>query len=64
MTSVRGITEELVGLDNLPPVIPRVTAPIGRSALEVDGIQRGDMDSQPVPRISPAFGGGGGGATP
>lgn len=69
MTSVRGITEELVGLENLPPVIPRVTAPIGRSALEVDGIQRSDMSSQPVPRISPAFsggggGGGGGGATP
>jgi hypothetical protein len=59
MTSVRGITEEMVGLENLPPVIPRVTSPIGRSALEVDGIQRGDMGSQPVPRISPAFSGGG-----
>jgi len=68
MTSVRGITEELVGLENLPPVIPRVTAPIGRSALEIDGIQRSDMSSQPVPRISPALssggGVGGGGVTP
>jgi hypothetical protein len=63
MTSVRGIAEELVGLGNLPPVIPRVTSPIGRSALEVDGIQRAEMSSQPVPRISPAFSGGGGGGT-
>jgi len=65
MTSVRGITEEMVGFNNIPPVIPRVTAPIGRSALEIDNIQRGDMSSQPVPRISPAVssgGGGGGGA--
>ncbi|MDA0282480.1 MAG: hypothetical protein O3B13_17145 [Planctomycetota bacterium] len=62
MTSVRGITEEIVGLQNLPPVIPRVTSPIGRSALEVDGIQRADMSSQPVPRISPPFTTGGGGA--
>lgn len=60
MTSVRGVTEELVGLDNLPPVIPRVTTPIGRNALEVDGIQRGDTTSQPAPRISPAVNGGGG----
>jgi len=63
LTSVRGVTEELVGLENLPPVIPRVTSPIGRSALEVDGIQRGDMSSQPVPRITPAIGSGGGGGS-
>jgi len=59
LTSVRGTVEELVGAKNAPPVIPRVTAPIGRNALEVDRIQRGEMDSQPAPRISPPFGGAG-----
>lgn len=61
LTSVRGTAEEMVGPQNAPPVIPRVTAPIGRNALEVDRIQRGEMDSQPIPRISPPFSSGGGG---
>ena len=58
MASVQGQAQEILG-DMAPPVILRVTSPLGRPALEVDRIQRADRDSQPVPRISPPFNGGG-----
>lgn len=61
LASTRAATGNMVGATAMPPVIPRVTSPLGRPALEVDAIQRADRDSQPVPRISPPLGGGGGG---
>ena len=63
LTSVRGIAEEMVGSQNVPPLIPRVTAPIGRSADEVNAILKGDIASQPVPRITSAIGGGSSGGS-
>lgn len=65
MASVQNEANEILG-EMAPPVILRVTTPLGRPALEIDRIQRADRDSQPVPRISPPFSsgglGGGGGA--
>lgn len=58
MASAQNEAQEILG-EMAPPVILRVTTPLGRPALEVDRIQRGDRDSQPVPRISPPFNGGG-----
>lgn len=64
LASTRVATTNVVGNTALPPIVPRVTSPLGRNAMEVDAIQRGDRDSQPVPRISPALGAGGLGASP
>ena len=60
LVNVQNELIEILGDGNIPPIVPRVTSPLGRPALEVDAIQRGDRDSQPVPRISPAMSGGGG----
>ncbi len=54
----------LVGDGNLPPVMLRVTTPLGRPALEVDRIRRSEIDTLPTPRIenplgAPAGGGSG-----
>ena len=72
MASVQNEAKEALG-DMAPPVILRVTSPLGRPAIEIDQIQRADRDSQPVPRISPpsngigltgGAGNAGGGAAP
>jgi hypothetical protein len=62
VASVQAEVSEMVGLENSPPVMLRVTSPLGRPALEVDTIQRKAQESQPIPRVSPPFGGGVGGA--
>ena len=64
LANVQAEISEMVGLENSPPVMLRVTSPLGRPAREVDTIQRNAQDSQPVPRISSpiARGAGGGGA--
>ncbi len=62
VASVQVEISEMVGVENSPPVMLRVTSPLGRPALEVDTIQRNAQDSQPVPRISPPFQGGAGGS--
>lgn len=62
VASVQVEISEMVGLENSPPVMLRVTSPLGRPAREVDTIQRNAQDSQPIPRISPAIGGGAGGS--
>jgi hypothetical protein len=63
LINVQNELVEVLGEGNLLPIVPRVTAPLGRPALEVDAIQRADRDSQPAPRISPALGGGGSGGS-
>ncbi|MHC4875064.1 MAG: hypothetical protein ACYTGL_01115 [Planctomycetota bacterium] len=63
LANVQAEISEMVGLENAPPVALRVTSPLGRPALEVDAIQRKAQESQPVPRISPPFGGGSGSAS-
>ena len=60
LVNVQNELIEVLGAGNLPPIVPRVTTPLGRPALAVDAIQRGDRSSQPAPRISPAIGGSGG----
>ena len=66
MASVQNEAQEVLG-EMAPPVILRVTTPLGRPAAEVDRIQRADLDSMLAPRISPplasgGLGGGGSGA--
>ena len=63
LTSVTEAVHEVLGVNDLPPIVPRITLPLGRSAGEVDMIQQGDRRSQPAPRISSPLqqtGGGGG----
>ncbi len=59
VTSVQTEAVEMVGQNNVPPIMLRVTTPLGRPAIEVDQIRRGELDSLPVPRITDAVGGGG-----
>jgi len=59
LASTRVTTADIVGSAAPPPIIPRVTSPLGRNATEVDAIQRSNRDSQPVPRITSPLSGGG-----
>lgn len=66
VANVQSEISEMVGLENSPPVMLRVTSPLGRPAQEVDSIQLKARESQPVPRISAPFnsaGGSGSGAS-
>ena len=63
MANVQSELSEIVPSGAMPPVALRVTQPLGRPAMEVDKIQRSEIDSQPVPRISPPFANGGLGST-
>lgn len=65
LTYVQNEATAMVGDGNIPPIMLRVTTPLGRPALEVDRIRRAEIDTQPSPRISnplgaPAGGGGSG----
>ncbi|MEX0717758.1 MAG: hypothetical protein WD066_14285 [Planctomycetaceae bacterium] len=42
---------EQVGEADLPPILPRVTEPLGRPAREIDAIQRQIFETIPEPRI-------------
>jgi hypothetical protein len=59
--SVRKVSIALVGEENIPPIVLRVTSPTGRPALEVDSIRRTELETLPVPRIqyTPVSGGTG-----
>ena len=56
LENVQGEVVEMIAGHNPPPVILRITRPLGRSALEVDKIQQGEIGSLPVPRITPPLG--------
>lgn len=60
LANVQADLTEMVPTDSVPPVVLRVTRTLGRPAQEVDKIQRSDVESLPVPRISPPIGGEGG----
>ncbi|MEX0702934.1 MAG: hypothetical protein WD069_12640 [Planctomycetales bacterium] len=64
LDSARAAAIELAGEANLPPIMPRVTDPLGRPAREIDLIQRAIFDTVPQPRIQynalPSGAGGGG----
>ena len=68
LMNVQTEATNLVGKGNVPPVMLRVTSPLGRPALEVDRIRRLEIDTLPTPRISDPLGatssaaGGAGGA--
>ncbi len=52
---------EMVGKENVPPIMLRVTRPLGRDALEVEQIRQSYLATQPPPRITSPTGGAGGG---
>ena len=65
-TNVTEELTEMIPVGSIPPVVLRVTTPLGRPASEVDKIQRSQTESTPKPRITPPFSAGGlgdGGAT-
>lgn len=70
MANVRTEVARVLGDTNEVAVALRVTEPLGRPAMEVDVIRRGEIESMPNPRItytslpSGAGGGGGGGTGP
>lgn len=51
LSAARLAAIEMVGEANLPPILPRVTDPLGRPAREIDGIQREIFETIPSPRI-------------
>lgn len=59
MASVHAEALEMVGSELVPPILLRVTAPLGRSAFEVDAIQRAERSTILAPRITPPFNSGG-----
>lgn len=52
LNSVRTELVDMVGEPNLPPIMLRVCASLGRPALEVDTIRRAELSSMPEPRIT------------
>ena len=58
MANVQSELSEMVPIDSIPPVSLRVCRTLGRPAQEVDKVQRSDVESLPVPRITPAIGSG------
>ncbi len=57
--SVQMQTVQMLGTDQAPPVMLRVTSPLSRPASEVVHIQRADMESMPAPRIQYEYSSGG-----
>ena len=56
LASVKNEATQLVGADQAPPVLIRVTSPLGRPAEEVDRIRRQERDTILNPRITPPIG--------
>ncbi len=56
LVSVKNEATLLVGADQTPPVLIRVTSPLGRPAEEVDSIRRKERDTILTPRITPPIG--------
>ncbi len=53
LASVKEQARALLGDATLPPVMLRVTSPLGRPAEEVRNIRDAELQSQPKPRITP-----------
>lgn len=53
MASVQTAAAEFTGQGNLPPIVSRITTPLGRPAAEIVDIQQALENSVPIPRISP-----------
>ncbi len=51
MQNVQLAAHEMVGEEHCPPIVPRVTSPVGTPAEYTDAIQRAIRDSIPEPRI-------------
>ncbi|MFN0195414.1 MAG: hypothetical protein ACKVT0_01610 [Planctomycetaceae bacterium] len=60
--SVQMQTGLMLGAEQAPPVMLRVTSPLSRPASEVVHIQRADMESMPAPRIQYEYTSGGSGS--
>lgn len=56
MAAVKNEATQLVGADQAPPVLIRVTSPLGRPAEEVDAIRRMERETMVSPRITPPIG--------
>ena len=56
MAAVKNEATQLVGADQAPPVLIRVTSPLGRPAEEVDAIRRKERETIVAPRITPPIG--------
>jgi len=56
LEAVKSEATQLVGADQVPPVLVRVTSPLGRPAEEVDSIRRKERESILKPRITPPIG--------
>ena len=56
LASVKNEATQLVGADQIPPVLIRVTSPLGRPAEEVDAIRRKERETIVNPRITPPIG--------
>jgi len=56
LQSVKSNTVAMVGEGNAPPVMLRVTSPLGRPAEEIKQIRDAELMSQPKPRITDPIG--------
>ena len=56
LAAVKNEATLLVGADQVPPVLIRVTSPLGRPAEEVDAIRRKERETIVNPRITPPIG--------
>lgn len=56
MNNARSEAVSLVGEEQSPPVLVRVTSPLGRPAEEIDALRRKDRESILSPRITPPIG--------
>lgn len=56
LAAVKAEAEQLVGTDQVPPILTRVTSPLGRPAEEIDEIRRLERKSIFKPIITPPIG--------
>lgn len=56
VAAVKQEAVQLVGADQVPPVLVRVTSPLGRPAEEVDAMRRKERETIEKPRITPPIG--------
>lgn len=51
LAAVQTSATEIVGENNVPPIMLRADSPVGRPAVEIDMIRRAEMETVPDPRI-------------
>lgn len=56
IVAVRNEAAQLVGPDLVPPVMLRITSPLGRPADEIDAVRRKDRETMLEPRITKPIG--------